>query len=278
MLYLTLGEFLQERKRIEDIIAFKTGSKDSLIFFNIILQLIESKDDTMCYLSLNLLQQYMQTQRLSSSQMVHINKSIFSRLKSPPHVRLGTLKKILHIQLSLIESGADKTQFLHYTDGLISSIRLKIQKDVNYTVRFRESLKEILQEDYLAKIKPELLEFKELFNWSSLGEEVSMNENLPLDLKFHLSSNERILLFVKRLGLVYLIEQKLSSLTPLKKFFEFPFKLDKNYCQARAGDSISIQLKNSPFALYFKGKSSKLKSTLYFMGLGISFFVLKKIP
>lgn len=195
-LYLTLNEFVQEKNRIEEMINFQSGSQDSQLFYNIIYQLITSKDDTLCYLSLNLLQQFIQTQELSPLQMKQINDAIFSRLKSLPPLRLGTLKKIFWLLLRFLEKGVDKTLFLDYSDKLIAKIRLNIEKDINYALRFRESLEELWKENYMNTIKPELLELRELFNWKFLSKEVSSKENLPLDLKFHLTKEEKITLLI----------------------------------------------------------------------------------
>ena len=270
----------------------KVFNFEKTLFLENLIQLLQSKDDNLTYLTTNFIIILISFNfEFSENKIKLINSIIFERLNSDPLLRLITFEKILDlifvISKNQIWKKYLKKQIIELSENIIIRIK-KLILNKNYNTFFYKFFRKILKtkKKIIFQNKKDFFDLVEIvciYNYQFENEQDVYFKNINLEKKYNLTKKEYVIIYFKMFiyifNLRYEIYQKknFDNFVDLNEFIDFSKSLEKkDFYFLEKNDLFEFEINDNPFIVFFTGfLDSKRKIKIFFSGLGYKFFIFQ---
>ena len=175
--------------------------------------------------------------------MVSFNQQILNRFKNPPPLRISTLQIFYRILWIFYESGVEMTNFDTYCIVLSQKILSNLENNTSYYIKYRKIINDF-PSDFYDNVKPEIVDFKSIYNWKILSKNNPLLENLDFKYKFSVTDDEKVDCLLLRFAMIYQIQERQKNFLNLKEQVKFSFKIQHDYSKVDTDSVVKFNILN----------------------------------
>ena len=273
---------------------------EKTLFLQNLIQLLQSKDDNLNYLTTNfiiiLLSENFEFSEISVKKIILI---IFERLNSYPILRLITYKKNLDLIFLFCEKKKEYKNFIKkkikdLSENIIINIK-KLIINKNYENYFSKYFRKIIKKKFKKKknkkkkkkkkkkMKYNIIEIICIYNYQFENEQDYYFKNINIDSKYNLNKKETVFIYLKMFIYIFnlryqnFIYNSFDDFYLLDIFIDFSKNLEnKKFYFLQKNDIFEFEINKNPFIVFFTGfLDKKKKIKIFFSGLGYKFFIFQ---